>query len=72
MKSVRFHEKSWILWDLQRQDPKFCKLQEAIGLIVIDEIFKFPPLLGHFCQINCLFELSLGYPNHPIQVTQLD
>ena len=39
---------------------KFCKLQEAILLTVIDEIFKFPPHFNPFGYENYLRELSLG------------
>ena len=45
----------------------FRKLQEAIWLTVINEIFKFPPELDPFCQIDYFYELSSGYPNYPIQ-----
>ena len=37
----KFCEKTWILQNWLRQGPKFCKLQEAIWLIVINEIFIF-------------------------------
>ena len=58
----------WYIWtSFQNSRKKFHKLQEAIWLTVINEIFKFPPRLGPFCQINCLFELFLGYPSYPIQ-----
>ena len=50
-----------------KQGPKIPKLQEAIWLTVINEIFKFPPRLGPFCQINYLSELFSGYPSYPIQ-----
>ena len=46
---------------------KFCKLQEAIWLTVINEIFKFPPHFDPFVYVNYLYELSLGYPNYPTQ-----
>ena len=46
-----------------RQGPKFRKLQEAIWLTVINEIFKFPPHFDPFCQVNYSYELSLSYPN---------
>ena len=55
-KSVRFREKSRISRNRQRQVPEFRKLQEAIWLTVINEIFKFPPHLFPFCQISHLFE----------------
>ena len=67
MKSLRFREKSWISRNWLRQGPKFRKLQEAIWLTVINEIFKFPPPPVSFCQINYLLELFLGYPSYPIQ-----
>ena len=47
----------------------FVKLTETrseisgIWLTVINEIFKFPPRLGPFCQINYLFEIFSGYPS---------
>ena len=66
-KSVRFREESRILRNWQRQGPKIRKLQDAIWLTVINEIFKFPPLLGSSCQINYFFELSSGYPSCPTQ-----
>ena len=46
---------------------KFPKLQKAIWLTVINEIFKFPLLLGSFCQISYLFELFSSYLSYPIQ-----
>ena len=46
---------------------KFCKLQEAIWVTVINEIFKFPPHFEPFGYVNYLYELSLGYPNYPTQ-----
>ena len=39
---------------------KFRKLQEAIWLTVINEIFKFPPHFDPFGYVNYLYELSLG------------
>ena len=50
-----------------KQGPKFLILQEAIWLTVINEIFKFPPRLGPFCQTNYLPELFSGYPKDPTQ-----
>ena len=67
MKSIRFCEKCWILRNWRKQGSKFCKLQEAIWLTVINEILKFPPRLGSFCQISYLFELFLGYLSYLIQ-----
>ena len=40
----------------------WAKLLEAMWLTVINEIFKFPPHLGPFCQISYLFELFSGTP----------
>ena len=65
--SVRFREKSWISPNSQRQGPKFRKLQEAIWLTVIKEIFKFPPHFVPFFQVNYLYELSWCYPKYPTQ-----
>ena len=65
MKSVRFREKSWISRNWLRQGPKFRKLEEAIWLNVINEIFKFSPHFDTFCQVTCLYELSSGYPKYP-------
>ena len=67
MKSVRFREEIWISRNWPKQGPKFRKLQKVIWLTVINEIFKFPPCLGPFCQINYLSELFSGYPSYPIQ-----
>ena len=67
MKSIRFPEKSWISRNWLRQGPKFRKLQEAIWLTVINEIFKCPPHFDPFCQVNYLYELSSGYPKYPTQ-----
>ena len=49
------------------QGPKFRKLQEAIWLTVINEIFKCPPHLDPFGYVNYLYELSSGYPHSPTQ-----
>ena len=58
----------WYIWaSFQTSRKRFRKLQEAIWLTVINEIFKFPPRLGPFCQINYLSELFSGYPSYPIQ-----
>ena len=60
--------RKWYIWDtFQTSRMRFHKLQEAIWLIVINEIFKFPPHLGPFCQINYLCKLSLDYQSYPIQ-----
>ena len=42
---------------------KFCKLQEAIWLTVISEIFKFSPHVEPFGYLNYFYELSLSYLN---------
>ena len=53
------------VWNsFQTSKNRFPKLQEAIWLTAINEIFKCPPRLGPFCQINCLFS---GYAIYPIQ-----
>ena len=58
----------WYIWaSFQTCRKRFRKLQGAIWLTVINEIFKFPPRLGPFCQINYLSELFSGYPSYPIQ-----
>ena len=46
---------------------EFRKLQEAIWLTVINEIFKFPPQFEPFGYVNYLYELSSGYLNYPTQ-----
>ena len=64
----KYPTQKWYIWaSFQTSRKRFCKLQEAIWLTVINEIFKFPPRLGLFCQINYLFELFSGYPSYPIQ-----
>ena len=60
-------QKKWISRNWPKQGPTFHKLQEAIWLTVINEIFKFPPRLGPFSQINYLPQLFSGYPSYPIQ-----
>ena len=58
----------WYIWvSLQISRKRFCKLQEAILLTVINKIFKVPPYFDLFCQVNCLYELSSGYPKDPTQ-----
>ena len=47
---------------------KFRKLQEAIWLTIINEIFKFPSHFDPFGYVNYLHVLSLGYPNYPTQI----
>ena len=59
--------KRWISRNRLKQGPKFLKLQEAICLTVVDEIFKFPRHLDLFSQVNYLCELLSGYPSHSIQ-----
>ena len=66
-KSVRFREKRWISRNWLRQRPKFRKLQEAIWLTVIKEIFKFSPHFVPFSQVNYLYELFSGYSKYPTQ-----
>ena len=58
----------WYIWaSFQTSRKRFRKLQEAIWLTVINEIFKFPPHFDPFGYVNYLYELSLGYPNYPTQ-----
>ena len=58
----------WYIWtSFQNSRKRFRKLQEAIWLTVINEIFKFLPHLDPFGQKNYLCALSSGYPNYPIQ-----
>ena len=58
----------WYTWaSFQTSKKRFCKLQEAIWLTEINEIFKVPPRFDLFCQVNCLYKLSSGYPKDPIQ-----
>ena len=58
----------WYIWaSFQTSRKRFRKLQEAIWLTVINEIFKFPPRLGSYCEINYFSELYFVYPSYPIQ-----
>ena len=66
-KSVRFRKKNRISRNWLGEGPKFCKLQEAIWLTVINEIFKFPPHFEPSFQVIYLYELSSGYPKYPTQ-----
>ena len=59
---------NWYIWaSFQDSRKRFRKLQEAILLTVMNEIFKFPPYFDLFWQVNCLYQLSSGYPKDPIQ-----
>ena len=64
---IVIHEIRQISRNRLTQGPKFCKLQEAIWLTVINEIFNFPPRLGPYCEINYLPQFILDYPSYPIQ-----
>ena len=58
----------WHIWaSFETSRKRFRKLQEAIWLTVINEIFKVPPHFDLFRQVKCLYELSSGYPEDPIQ-----
>ena len=58
----------WHIWaSFQTSRERFRKLQEAIWLTVINEIFKFPSHFDPYGYVNYLYELSPGYPNHPTQ-----
>ena len=53
----------WYIWaSSQTCRKRFRKLQEAIWLTIINEIFKFSPHSYPFDQVNYLYELSPGYP----------
>ena len=58
-------QKWYISASFQVSRKGFRKLQKAIWLTAINEIFKFPPHLRPFCQISYLFELFSGH-----QITQ--
>ena len=45
-------QKRYVLASFYTCRKGFRKLQEAIWLTVINEIFKFPPLLDPFCQVD--------------------
>ena len=58
----------WYIWpSFQTSRKRFRKLQEAILLTVINEIFKAPPHFDLFFQVNCLYKLSSGYPKDTTQ-----
>ena len=58
----------WYKWaSFQTSRKRFRKLQEAIWLTVINEIFKIPPHFDLFCQVKCLYKLSSSYPKDPTQ-----
>ena len=49
----------WYIWaSFQTSRKRFRKLQEAIWLTVINEIFKLPPHFYHFGYVNYLYELA--------------
>ena len=65
---LNYKIQKWYTWaGFQASRKRFRKLQEAIWLTVINEIFKFPPHFDPFGYVNYLYELSLGYPNYPTQ-----
>ena len=54
------------IWaSVQISRKRFCKLQEAIWLTVINEIFKLPPHFNPLGYINYLYELSFRLPKLP-------
>ena len=64
----KYPTQKWHIWaSFQTSKKRFRKLQEAIWLTVINEIFKLPQRLGPFCQINYLFKLFSSYPSYLIQ-----
>ena len=56
-KSVRFREKSRIAQNRWRHSP-ILQITGRLCITVIKEIFKLPPHLDLFCQINYLLEFS--------------
>ena len=60
-------QKWYIEASFQTSRIRFHKLQEAIWLTVINEVFKVLPHLDLFSQVNCLYKLSLGYPKDATQ-----
>ena len=64
----KYPTQKWYIWASFHPSRKgFRKLQEATWLTVINEIFKVPPHFDLFCQVNCLYKLSSGYPKYPTQ-----
>ena len=55
-KSVKFREKSRIAQNRRRHSP-ILQITGRLCVTVINEIFKLPPNLGHFCPINYLFDI---------------
>ena len=54
----------WSIWaSFQTSRNGFRRLQEAISLTIINEIFKLTQYLDFFGQVNYLHALSSGYPN---------
>ena len=56
---------------MQNSKKGFRKLQEAIWLTVINQIFKSPPLLDPCGQENYLYKFSSGYPSYPTQKSNI-
>ena len=54
-------QKCYIWTSFQTSRKRFRKLQEAIWLTIINEIFKFPPNFDPFGYVNYLYELFLCY-----------
>ena len=64
----KYPTQKWYIWaSFQTSRKRFRKLQEAIWLTVINEIFKSPQHFDPFGYVNYLYELSLDYPNYKIQ-----
>ena len=60
-------QKRYIWTSFQTSRKRFRKLQKAIWITVMNEIFKFPPHLDPFGQENYLYEFSSGHRNYPFQ-----
>ena len=57
-----------MIWtSFKTSKKRFCKLQEAIWLTAINEIFKFSPRLGSFSQITYLVQVFSSYSSYSIQ-----
>ena len=68
----KYPTQKWCTWaSFQTSRKRFRKLQEAIWLTVINEIFKFPPHFDRFGYANYLYELPSGYQNYSTQKWQI-
>ena len=61
MNYPKYPTQKWYIWaSFETSRKRYRKLQEAVWLTVIDEIFKFSPHFYPFGYENYLDELSLG------------